>query len=220
MEILRSLRYLATAKPFVDEEIYDYKPKKKVYRGHQYNRNIVTRARSNDRLNDFPEKTVETTPDEAYLKSTELSDDTKKPETQETPDNMKKETPTSSSSDQVVNDSKKKINDAAKELIEKASKITKAATQETAPADIATIKEEVAKLTEKVNVEWTKIKETSKESNEGVTIQISGPIESSKEVIEKSAKTVSDAIPSTEDFIESDVEAPEDTNIGINVRSD
>lgn len=66
LEILRSLRYLATAQPWVDEQVYDYqpsldeqlyayKPSKKVFRGRQYNNGVVTRSRNNLRSNTFSE---------------------------------------------------------------------------------------------------------------------------------------------------------------------
>lgn len=65
LEILRSLRFLATAKPFVDDQLYDYKPKKKVFRGRQYTTEKgVTRSRNNVRTNEFSESSADSSPSE------------------------------------------------------------------------------------------------------------------------------------------------------------
>lgn len=227
MEILKSLRFLATAKPFVDEQLYDYKPKKKVYRGRQYNSgNVVTRSRNNDRANNFPEPIVENIPDES--EETSLN-------AEENPDAI--QTKTVQSSLEVVNEAKKKIENVVKATIEKTSKITQSVTRETAADSIAAIREEAAKVTESVKSEVNKIAQatgsgTSQTAGPAPVDQKPGPTlvdqkpepeqipepsaETDKEVA--APKIASDVVSTTDEvFIEADVGTTEDSQIDLNV---
>lgn len=212
LEILRSLRFLATAKPFVDEQLYDYKPKKKVFRGRQYNKaNVPTRSRNNLRSSTISETLTDDLSSEVLLKSAENHDDSK-PETssekasettseataetssetelettsepaQETPDNTNK--PAVQSTLEVLNESKKTINDALKGSIEKTSKLAQSATKETANAAVSAIREETAKLTDNVKTQINKINDKISGTSATVDKQVQVPAKASKQLIEK-----------------------------------
>lgn len=191
LEILRSLRYLATAKPFVDEQLYDYQPKKKVFRGRQYNTgNVETRSRNNLRSNTFPELLTDNTPSEVLSKSAENQRDSKAdtapettPETtvettsesaQETSDSTNM--PAVQTASDVLNESKKKINEALRESLKKTSNLTQSATKETANAAIAAVRDEVAKLTDIVKTQKNKIKDKIAETSENIDKEVSAPV--------------------------------------------
>lgn len=230
MEILKSLRFLATAKPFVDDQLYDYKPKKKVFRGRQYNNgNVVARSRNYDRsndtpepivatINDYPEPLVENVPGEALLKSAENVEVVQTKTTQEDFDVEEKETPavqsTRQSAWEVLNETKKKIDTAVKDSIEKTSKITQSATSQTAAASIAAIKEEAAKVTDSVKVEVNKINQATGalsqqkpvpnapvvEPKPSPSAEVPGPVETPQETNEKVLRLVSDVISTTDEI--------------------
>jgi len=203
LEILRSLRFLATAKPFVDEELYDYVPKKKVYRGRQYGRNIVTPGRNNDRSNNFPELRIENPSSDVSLKSVENPEDKSTQTTQEISEDSKKQAALASSFST--------ISAAVQESIKKTSKITQSATKETAASAIAAIREEATLLTDKVTLEASKVNDTLSGKTDEST---SGPVEESKEIVEKYATIASDIVSTiNEEFIETGVEETENAQI-------
>lgn len=232
LEILRSLKFLATAKPFVDEELYDYKPKKKVFRGRQYNNGKVpTRSRNNLRSNTFTESPIDSQPSEVSLKSAENHHDSKADTTSEATVVASSETtvevtseaaPTNSDNtkkpaeqttlEEVLNESKKNINDALKESIKKTSKLTQSATNETANATIAAIRDEATKLTDNVKLQITKINDKISGPSAEIDKQVSVPAKESRAAIEKDAnKVVSDTTVSTAEEALVDVTSTEES---------
>lgn len=217
LEILRSLRYLATAKPFVDDQLYDYKPTKKVFRGHQYNNGVVTRSRSNLRSNAVPEFLTVNSPSQVFLKSADNQHDSKTDTTSETTPDASSQTtvdttsesaqetsdkPAMQTTSELLNESKKQITAASKESLEKISKLTQSSTMETSSAALAAIREEATKLTDIVKSHITKINDKKAETSENVN----KPVQESRKAIETYTGLVSDAVSAADEIPEPQVD--------------
>ncbi|KAG4077080.1 hypothetical protein HA402_016067 [Bradysia odoriphaga] len=236
LEILRSLKYLATAKPFVDDQLYDYKPKKKVFRGRQYSTlNAVQRSRNNLRSNSFSAPLADETPSKVSLRTVADELDTKPETTSETIPEVSSETPVETTSESVetttdgdkkptvesavdiVNESKKKINDALKESIEKTSQITQSATRETAAAAISAIRGEVQKLNDSVKSQVTKINDKISGAKTEIDKQVSESAKQSRGVI-KYTGIASDAVSAADQALV-DIAPTDETLYDIGVRN-
>ncbi len=238
LEILRSLRFLATAKPFVDDELYDYKPKKKVFRGRQYSTlNAVQRSRNNLRSSTFSEPLPQETPRQTLVSKSRESRQESKPETtsQSTPEASTEVTvttssePTTETSDNtkkpavetavdVLNDGRKKIKEALKESIEKTSTLTQSATKETANSAIAAIRDEATKLTDAVKTQSSIIKDKISGTSAAIDKELTVPVKESRGIIEEYTSLVTDAASDVDKALVDIASSEDSTEVGLNVK--